>query len=111
MSTTPLAEPNPLPEPGPTPPVTGDASASTVSAVGIEGWRDDFTRAMMQSAPAPLLRLDRGDGCRVWDSEGNEYLDFLAGIAVNSLGHGHPAFVAAASKQAATLAHVSNYFA
>jgi acetylornithine aminotransferase len=47
----------------------------------------------------------------VWDIEGTEYLDFLAGIAVNSLGHAHPAFVDAVSRQAATLAHVSNYFA
>jgi acetylornithine aminotransferase len=66
---------------------------------------------MMGSAPSPLLKLERGEGCYVWDDEGNRYLDFLAGIAVNSLGHAHPVFVEAVSKQAATLAHVSNYFA
>ncbi len=55
--------------------------------------------------------LVRGEGCCVWDDEGNEYLDFLAGIAVNSLGHAHPAFVEAVADQAATLVHVSNYFA
>jgi acetylornithine aminotransferase len=47
----------------------------------------------------------------VWDVDGKEYLDFLAGIAVNSLGHAHPVLVDAVSKQAATLIHVSNYFA
>jgi acetylornithine aminotransferase len=55
--------------------------------------------------------LARGAGARVWDVDGTEYLDFLAGIAVNSLGHAHPVFVDAVSTQAATLAHVSNYFA
>jgi len=70
-----------------------------------------FSRVMMKSAPAPLAVLARGEGTRVWDVEGNDYLDFLAGIAVNSLGHAHPAFVEAVSRQAATLAHVSNYFA
>jgi acetylornithine/N-succinyldiaminopimelate aminotransferase len=70
-----------------------------------------FSRVMMKSAPAPLAVLARGEGARVWDVDGKEYLDFLAGIAVNALGHAHPAFVEAVSRQAATLAHVSNYFA
>ena len=65
----------------------------------------------MKSIPRPLAVLARGDGARVWDVEGTEYLDFLAGIAVNALGHAHPVFVDAVSHQAATLAHVSNYFA
>ncbi len=54
--------------------------------------------------------LVRGEGCYVWDDQGNQYLDFLSGIAVNALGHAHPAFVEAVSRQAATLAHVSNFF-
>src|SRR5690606_37280298 len=70
-----------------------------------------FSRVMMKSAPAPLAVLARGEGARVWDVDGTEYLDFLAGIAVNALGHAHPAFVDAVSRQAARLAHVSNYFA
>jgi acetylornithine aminotransferase len=53
----------------------------------------------------------RGEGAYLWDADGKRYLDFLAGIAVDSLGHAHPAFVEAISSQAATLAHVSNYFA
>ncbi len=74
-------------------------------------YQELFSRVMMKSAPAPLAVLARGEGARVWDIEGSEYLDFLAGIAVNALGHAHPAFVDAVSRQAARLAHVSNYFA
>ncbi|HEX6954871.1 MAG TPA: aminotransferase class III-fold pyridoxal phosphate-dependent enzyme, partial [Agromyces sp.] len=66
---------------------------------------------MMRTLGMPLAKLERGEGCWVWDDEGTKYLDFLAGIAVNSLGHAHPVFVDAVSRQAATLAHVSNYFA
>ena len=47
----------------------------------------------------------------IWDVDGNEYLDFLAGIAVNALGYAHPKWVKAVSEQAAKAAHVSNYFA
>jgi acetylornithine aminotransferase len=64
----------------------------------------------MKTMGTPLRLLVRGQGAYVWDDEGNEYLDFLAGIAVNSLGHAHPVFVDAVATQAATLAHVSNYF-
>jgi len=66
---------------------------------------------MMKTLPAPLAVLARGEGARVWDTDGTQYLDFLAGIAVNSLGHARPVFVEAVSTQAATLAHISNYFA
>ncbi|MBN2688585.1 MAG: acetylornithine transaminase [Deltaproteobacteria bacterium] len=54
--------------------------------------------------------LVRGEGPWVWDSEGKEYLDFVAGIAVCSLGHSHPAVTAAIRKQAETLTHVSNLY-
>ena len=74
-------------------------------------WQDDYSAHIMKSAALPSRELVRGEGCRVWDSEGNEYLDFLAGIAVNSLGHAHPALVEAVTRQISTLAHVSNYFA
>ncbi|HEY4270128.1 MAG TPA: acetylornithine transaminase [Galbitalea sp.] len=74
-------------------------------------WPSRYRDAMMGSAPAPLAMLVRGEGCYVWDSEGKRYLDFLAGIAVNALGHAHPVLVDAVSRQVATLAHVSNYFA
>ncbi|MGL4340104.1 MAG: acetylornithine transaminase [Rhodoglobus sp.] len=74
-------------------------------------WQDDYSQRMMKSAALPGAQLVRGEGCYVWDSDGKKYLDFLAGIAVNSLGHGHPVLVDAVSRQIATLAHVSNYFA
>lgn len=72
--------------------------------------RARFAHVAMRSAPAPMAVLSHGDGATVWDVDGREYLDFLAGIAVNALGHAHPALVAAVSAQAARLVHVSNYF-
>ncbi len=57
----------------------------------------------------PLVPV-RGEGCRLWDADGREYLDFLAGVAVNNLGHCHPRVVAALQKQAGELIHCSNYY-
>ncbi len=57
------------------------------------------------------IALTHGRGCRVWDTEGREYLDALAGIAVNTLGHGHPKLVPALQDQVAKLIHTSNYYA
>lgn len=76
----------------------------------LSEWQERFDRRIMRSIGMPLAKLDHGRGARVWDDAGREYLDFLAGIAVNSLGHAHPVFVEAVSRQAARLAHVSNYF-
>ena len=73
-------------------------------------WKNRFDESLMRTMGMPLRFLVRGEGAWVWDDEDNRYLDFLAGIAVNSLGHAHPVFVEAVSRQAATLAHVSNYF-
>ncbi len=56
------------------------------------------------------IALVRGKGARVWDANGKEYLDFVAGIAVNSLGHNHPAVVRAIGRQARQLLHVSNLY-
>ncbi len=74
-------------------------------------WRDDAGRDLVRSFGERMALFVRGEGAYLWDAEGRRYLDFLAGIAVNSLGHAHPVFVEAVSHQAATLAHVSNYFA
>jgi acetylornithine/N-succinyldiaminopimelate aminotransferase len=74
-------------------------------------WHDRYDTAMMKTLSPPLAVLVRGEGCYVWDENGTKYLDFLGGIAVNSLGHAHPDMVAAAQQQIATLAHISNYFA
>ena len=64
----------------------------------------------MMSAGRLPVTLVRGEGTRVWDDEGNVYLDFVAGIASDSLGHCHPAVVEAIQSQGETLLHVSNYF-
>jgi len=56
------------------------------------------------------IALSHGRGCRVWDTEGREYLDALGGIAVNTLGHGHPKLVPALQEQVARLIHCSNYY-
>ncbi|MEU4795576.1 acetylornithine transaminase [Streptomyces sp. NPDC023327] len=66
--------------------------------------------ALMDNYGTPRLPLVRGAGTRLWDADGKEYLDFVGGIAVNALGHGHPAVVEAVSAQIAALGHVSNLF-
>jgi acetylornithine/N-succinyldiaminopimelate aminotransferase len=72
--------------------------------------RARFEAAMMPNYGVPPVALVRGEGCRVWDTDGNAYLDLIGGIAVSALGHAHPALVAAVSAQVATLAHTSNLF-
>ena len=74
-------------------------------------WLTRYRGSLMGTITSPLAMLVRGEGCHVWDADGKRYLDFLAGIAVNALGHAHPVLVDAVSRQIATLAHVSNYFA
>jgi len=69
-------------------------------------WRS----ALMNNYGTPPLALVRGAGAEVWDADGRRYLDLLAGIAVNALGHAHPAVVAAVSGQVATLGHTSNLY-
>jgi acetylornithine aminotransferase len=82
-----------------------------MNTITTDSWKDRFGASVMRSLATPQLMLERGEGCYVWDVDGNRYLDFLAGIAVNSLGHAHPVLVDAVSQQIKTLAHVSNYFA
>ncbi|MEU5915164.1 acetylornithine transaminase [Streptomyces sp. NPDC047141] len=65
---------------------------------------------MMDNYGTPPLALVRGEGSTVWDEEGRAYTDFTGGIAVNALGHAHPALVSAVQEQAARLGHVSNLF-
>ncbi|MGW7404432.1 acetylornithine transaminase [Streptomyces sp. NPDC054833] len=66
--------------------------------------------ALMNNYGTPRLPLVRGAGAKLWDADGKEYLDFVGGIAVNALGHAHPAVVEAVSRQIASLGHVSNLF-
>ena len=65
---------------------------------------------MMRNYATPPVALVRGEGCRVWDADGHDYLDLLGGIAVSSLGHAHPAVVDAVSQQVGQLAHTSNLY-
>ncbi|MGW7578425.1 acetylornithine transaminase [Streptomyces sp. NPDC054765] len=82
-------------------------SHGPVTNAGLTGrWQG----AMMDNFGTPRIPLVRGEGATVWDADGKEYLDFLGGIAVNALGHAHPAVVRAVSDQVATLGHVSNFF-
>ena len=67
-------------------------------------------RALMQTYKRAPVEFVRGEGALLWDSEGKEYLDFLAGISVCSVGHCHPDVVAAVRAQAGELMHVSNLF-
>ncbi len=73
-------------------------------------WQDRWDAVMMPNYGIPPLVLDHGSGVRVWDVDGVEYLDFVAGIAVSSLGHAHPAVVAAVTEQVGKLAHTSNLY-
>jgi acetylornithine/N-succinyldiaminopimelate aminotransferase len=73
----------------------------------VERWGD----ALLPNYGTPGLGLVRGSGATVTDEAGRDYLDLYAGIAVNALGHAHPAVVAAVSRQVATLGHVSNFYA
>ena len=73
-------------------------------------WLDRYAASLLPVFGVPQRVLSHGSGCYVVDVDGKRYLDLLAGIAVNTLGHGHPALVEAVAKQAAQLIHVSNFF-
>ncbi|WP_327140778.1 acetylornithine transaminase [Nocardia sp. NBC_01327] len=70
-----------------------------------------WTSALMNNYGTPKIALVRGAGAVVYDADGKRYLDFLGGIAVNSLGHAHPAILEAVTNQLGTLGHVSNLYA
>jgi acetylornithine/N-succinyldiaminopimelate aminotransferase len=73
-----------------------------------QAFADRWDAALMGNYGTPPVVLARGEGARVWDVDGREYVDLLGGIAVNVLGHAHPAIVEAVSRQIATLGHTSN---
>ncbi len=75
-----------------------------------ENWAELEARYLFPTSKRLPVTLVRGDGCRVWDEEDREYLDFVAGIAAVSLGHCHPEVVKAVTRQALELMHVSNYY-
>jgi acetylornithine/N-succinyldiaminopimelate aminotransferase len=71
---------------------------------------DEFDTYVMNTYGRFAIAMEKGQGCRLWDTQGREYLDFVAGIATCTLGHAHPALVETVSKQIAKLHHVSNLF-
>ena len=75
------------------------------------GYAERYGTALLPVFGTPQKILARGEGVHVWDTEGTRYLDLLAGIAVNTLGHAHPALLSAMTKQMGTLGHISNFFA
>lgn len=77
----------------------------------VQSWTERYQHAVMNTFGTPQTVLVRGEGSYVWDADGKRYLDLLAGIAVNSLGHAHPALIEAVTAQLSTLGHVSNFFA
>ncbi|MEH1974947.1 MAG: aspartate aminotransferase family protein [Nostoc sp.] len=85
------------------PPDSGSVASSPFEA-------DSFNQAVMSTYARFPLALERGAGCRVWDTQGREYLDFVAGIATCTLGHAHPAMVEAVTRQIQKLHHVSNLY-
>ncbi len=72
--------------------------------------QERYAASLMNTFGPPKLTLARGKGAHVWDADGREYVDLLGGIAVNALGHAHPALVQAVTDQLGTLGHVSNFF-
>ncbi|MEV0276140.1 acetylornithine transaminase [Streptomyces sp. NPDC050610] len=84
----------------------GTGAAADTNAGLTRRWQG----ALMDNYGTPRVPLVRGEGAKVWDADGKEYVDFVGGIAVNALGHAHPAVVRAVSDQIATLGHVSNLF-
>lgn len=73
-------------------------------------WPDMEKNYLMYNIKRPAMVMVRGEGVRLWDEAGREYLDFMAGWAVNALGHCHPAVVSAVQQQVATLIHTSNQY-
>jgi acetylornithine/N-succinyldiaminopimelate aminotransferase len=91
--------------------VTTDLTAAGSVATTGAAWTQRYSASVMNTFGTPQRVLVRGEGCYVWDADGTRYLDLLAGIAVNALGHAHPFLTSAVTAQLATLGHVSNFFA
>ena len=70
-----------------------------------------YGKPLLQNYAAPLVAFERGEGSRIWDTEGRSYLDFSSGIAVTCLGHSHPKWIRAVREQAEKLVHCTNLYA
>ncbi len=84
-------------------------TSTSTAPLTTQALRDLYARYVMPTY-AQTISIVRGEGVRVWDAEGKEYLDFSAGIAVNALGHAHPEVTAAIAAQSARLTHASNLY-
>ena len=85
-------------------------TSATLDVINQKFDQDNFNAYVMNTYWRFPLAIEKGEGCKLWDSEGKEYLDFVAGIATCTLGHGHPALVKAVSEQIKKLHHVSNLY-
>ena len=83
---------------------------SSIQSDPTEFDRDRFDSSVMQTYGRFPIAIAKGSGCRLWDTDGKEYLDFVAGIATCTLGHAHPALIAAVTEQIKKLHHVSNLY-
>ena len=88
----------------------GSGTTGTAPGSGNAALARRWQHALMDTYGTPPLALVRGRGARLWDADGASYLDFVGGIAVNALGHAHPAVVAAVQRQIGQLGHVSNLY-
>jgi len=91
--------------------VSAAALTELVSTQPAAALTERYAAVMMNTFGPPKRVFVRGEGCEVWDADGRRYLDLLAGLAVNALGHAHPFVLSAITSQLATLGHVSNFFA
>lgn len=88
----------------------GSQMTATLSSSAVFDAREAEANLYMRTFARQPLTLVRGEGVRVWDDTGREYLDFLAGVAVNALGHCAPVIVEAVTRQVSTLIHTSNIY-
>lgn len=90
--------------------LAGTAEAAGLAQLSSAALAERYSTSLLGVFGTPQRVLVRGAGCHVWDADGNQYLDLLGGIAVNTLGHGHPLLASVISSQLSTLGHVSNFF-
>src|SRR5215813_6553597 len=88
--------------------ITSEREAERVSRT--EELQGRFQAVLMPTYGVPPVALVRGEGCQVWDADGRQYTDLIAGIAVSALGHAHPALTEAVTRQVSMIAHTSNLF-
>ena len=91
-------------------PLPSQPTSTEIPHLSTREWIERYERLYAPNFSRRRLALERGEGSRVWDVEGREYLDFLTGISVNNLGHCHPRVVEAIRRQAGLLIHCTNIF-